>query len=784
MKFSTLLFFLTLIYSFTYGQSGLKGTVYDQQGLPLEGVSIQLTENNKGTVTDSEGYFNLLLTPGTYIIELRHVGYNPAFDTVAVAANHFIKKTYNLKERAALLHEISIEDYRTKDDEVSVTRIKPISAESLVTPFGDFNKILTTLPGVVSNNELSSAYSVRGGNFDENLVYVNEIPIYRPFLVSNGQQEGLSFVNTDMVENVSFSAGGWQPKYGDKLASVLNVNYKKTNSFGASASLHLLGGSAHIEGTNNDERLSYVAGIRHKSAQYLLNTLETQGEYLPRFTDMQAFVNYKLNKTTEIGVLASYARNRYLTEPESRETDFGTIGQSFRLFVGFQGQEILQYDTYQGGIKLTKHINDKWISKLIVSGVYGLEREYTDVEGAYRLCDVDKNLSSNSFNECIYIRGIGSNYDYGRNTLEANIINAEDRNVYQLDDKNTLEFGLGYSYQNIKDQLGEYSFRDSSDYVIDIESLQAENNLESNRYTGYVQHTHYFSDEFSATYGARLNYWDVNEELLISPRTQFSYSPKWERDITFNAAVGVYQQQPFYRELRNYQGDLNEDLKAQRSMHIIGGMNYSFKWWDRDFKFISELYYKRIRNVIAYDIDNVKVRYYANNDAKAYASGLDMRLSGEFIPGTESWFSLGILNTREDVDGDGKGYIRRPTDQRVNMAIFFQDHLPSNPTVRVSLNLLYGTGLPFGPPRDKERRNIFNGGSYRRLDVGFSKIFFIQENKYKKERQFIVSAEILNLLGTSNPISYTWVSDVSNNSFAVPNTLSARFLNVKISVKI
>ncbi|UII19378.1 TonB-dependent receptor [Fulvivirga ligni] len=770
--------------SLAYGQSGIEGVVKSKSGATIPSVNVQINQSTKGTTTNNNGQFRLPLNAGTYIISFTHVSYQTYHDTVKVSDNQFVKIEALLEERTEVLGEVKIEDRLEEVNEVSITKIDPISAQALVTPFGDFTKVLATLPGVVSNNELSSAYSVRGGSFDENLVYVNDIPIYRPFLVSNGQQEGLSFVNSAMVESVSFSAGGWQPKYGDKLSSVLNVNYKKTKTFGASANIHLLGGSAHVEGTSGDEKLTYVAGIRHKSAQYLLNTLETQGQYLPKFTDFQALVNYQISDNTEIDILGSYARNRYLTEPESRETEFGTFNQSFRLFVGFVGQEILQYDTYQGGLKLTHHFNESWTSKLIVSGVYGIEREYTDIEGGYRLCDVDKNLGSNSFNECVFIRGIGSNYDYGRNTLEANIVNVENRNEIILDDNDVVEFGLGYSYQNIEDQLNEYSFKDSSDYVTEIQALSSENQLKSNRYTAFVQHTHYFSSKFNSTYGARLNYWDVNEQLLISPRVQFSYAPQWQKDVVFNAAVGLYQQQPFYRELRDFNGDLNRDLKAQRSLHIIGGMNYSFKWWDRDFKFISELYYKRISNVVPYEIDNVKVRYYANNDAKAYAAGLDLRLSGEFIPGAESWFSLGVLNAREDVAGDGRSYIRRPTDQRINMAIFFQDHLPGNPTIRVSLNLLYGSGLPFGPPQDYERRNVFNGDSYTRLDIGFSKLFYINELKYNKKRQLILSAEVLNLFGTSNAISYTWISDVNNNQFAVPNTLSARFLNIKLSLKI
>ncbi|ELR72556.1 putative ferric aerobactin receptor [Fulvivirga imtechensis AK7] len=786
MKFIFLNLLLLITFTGSLAQQGaLSGVVTDESDKPVAGVNVRVKHESIGTVTKEDGSFILKLPAARELtVVFSHVGYATVEKPVEVKAGEAIEVTVMLKLLTEVLTGVSIEGERERRDEVSVTKIKPKTLEALPTPFGDFNKILSTLPGVVSNNELSSTYSVRGGSFDENLIYVNDIPIYRPFLISNGQQEGLSFVNSNLVKSIEFSAGGWQPKYGDKLSSVLNVDYKEPTLFGASATIGLLGGTAHMEGASGSGKLSYVAGVRHKSAQYLLNTLETKGEYLPKFTDLQAYVSFRPDSRTSIGVLTSYARNRYLIEPESRETEFGTFNRSFRLFVGFEGREILEYDTYQGGVKFSRKLNDGWKTDLIASAVHASEREFTDVEGGYRLCDVDKDLGSDTFNECVFTRGIGSNYDYGRNTLEANIINLENRNTYSLNTKNTLEFGLGYSWQNIEDQLSEYEFKDSADFVIDTQSLEADHKLESSQYSGFVQNTQQLRANIVATYGVRLNYWTINEELLISPRVQISFEPEWTRDVVFTAAAGLYQQPPFYRELRAPSGDLNRELKAQKALHLIGGLDYNFKWWGRDFKFMGEVYYKKLSDVVTYDIDNVKVRYYANNEARAYATGVDLRVSGEFIQGTESWFSVGILNTREDVAGDGRGYIRRPMDQRLNIAVFFQDHLPNNPTFRVSLNVFFGSGLPFGPPQNFEKRNVFNGDTYRRLDIGFSKLFYMNKEKYKERRQVIVGAEVLNLLGVSNAISYTWISDVSNNQFAVPNSLSARFLNVKLSIKI
>ncbi|MEM9856777.1 MAG: carboxypeptidase-like regulatory domain-containing protein [Bacteroidota bacterium] len=756
----------------------IRGTVEDTQGNGIRAVNIQVKGSGKGTTTDQYGNFSLLVDSFPAQLIFTHVAFKRKTKTLQ---NNEGNLNIILESSTQVLESVEVVGSEPSRNEVSLTKIEPKSAELLPSPFGDFTRILATLPGVVSNNELSSAYSVRGGNFDENLVYVNNIPVYRPFLVTNGQQEGLSFINPNLVENVEFSAGGWQPSYGDALSSVLNVKYKEADDFKTSAMIGLLGGTAHVEGSIG--KVSGVLGVRHKSAQYLLNTLETEGQYLPRFTDVQSYINVQLSENTKLGILSSYARNRYLVEPENRETDFGTFNQSLRLFVAFAGREILEYDTYQGGFNLSHDFSDRLRTELIGGAVYAQEREFTDVEGGYRLCDVDNNLASATFNECIVTRGIGTNLDFGRNTLEAQIFNLETRNIYTVNSSTILEFGLGYSHQSIDDVLDEYTFTDSADFVIDIQATSAENEIITDRAHAYAQFTTEIGDKITSTAGIRLNYWSLNKELIISPRWQISYQPNWVRDVLFKAAVGVYAQPSFYRELRDFDGNLNEDLKAQKSLHFIGGLDYKFRWWGRDFNFISELYYKQLWDVIPYEVDNVRLRYYANNDAKAFASGLDLRLSGEFIEGTQSWFSLGILSTRENVENDGNGYIRRPTDQRVNLGIVFQDHIPGDPTLRVNLGVLYGSGLPFGPPNNFSRRSSFNGAEYTRVDIGFSKLFYLK-GRNDFDHSIMLTAEVLNMLGASNTISYTWISDVNNQQFAVPNALSARFLNVRATVRL
>ena len=773
----------------------LRGSITNSTtGESLAGVNIYVEELQSGTVSDQQGIYRLTL-PADSSLRLRFsfIGYENVNRVITLAPGEERVVDITMKEQSKLLQEVQVqgqvEDIR---DQVSMVKLDPKSVENLPSPFGDFNKILSTLPGVFSNNELSSAYSVRGGNFDENLVYVNDIPVYRPFLVNNGRQEGLSFINPDLVESVSFSSGGWQPRYGDKLSSVLDVKYKDPKEFSARMVAGLLGGSVSVQGANPERSISFAAGARHKRAEYLLNTLETDGQYLPRFTDVQSVINFDLRKLlgkkegegyTTLSLLTYYGRNRYLFTPENRETDFGTFNRSLRLFVAFIGNEVMEYDIYQSGIKLSHRFSPRLHSDFIISGVNTQEREFRDTEGGYRLCDLDNNPGSNSFNQCAIVRGIGTNFEYSRNTLEANIVNAEWRNRLELDGNQDIQFGFGFNNQQIDDFLNEYSFTDSADFVTNIQQANTENSTQAKEYTGYLQHR-LQAGKYTFTYGIRTLYRDLNEQWLFSPRAQVSFRPEWSRDFLFKFAAGLYQQPPFYREMRDFEGNLNEQLKAQRSLHLIGGVDYNFPIWGRSFKFLGELYYKRIWDVVTYDVDNVRLRYYANNDATAFATGIDLRVSGEFIPGAESWFSLGLLSTQEDVEGDEQGFIRRPSDQRINLGIFFQDHLPNNPTMRVSLNVLFGGGLPFGPPNDFQNRNVFVGDSYRRLDVAFIKIFRINKHTPFSEKYVSLSAEVLNLLGAANAISYTWIDDVVGSSFAVPNSLSARFLNIRVSVKI
>lgn len=780
----------------------LNGAV-TQLSEPLQGAFVVIKSKGLGTTTDASGKFTLKVPAETdLLVEISYLGMATRKFEIRLKPKEVRQLNTDLEEKTKEEKEVEIVGKRERREQVSLITLDPKIAKLMPSPFGDFNKVLATLPGVVSNNELSSTYSVRGGNYNENLVYVNDMEIYRPFLISSGQQEGLSFVNPDLVKSVEFSSGGFQSRYGDKLSSVLNVQYKAPTKFGGSISLGILSQTGHVEGADSSGRISYVVGVRRKTAQYLLSAnklikgLDVKGEYIPKFADAQSYITLDLtgaetrktkrNQTT-LGILNAYARNRYQVRPKSRETQFGTVQRVLRLFTAFEGQENMNYDTWQSGLKLSHKWNTNWKSDISASYVNTLERERVDVEGGYRLCDVETNQSRSNFNECISLVGVGTEYRYARNQLDGKIAQVINRNYHVSDSGNVeTEFGWQAASERLDDKLYEYTFIDSADFVRVITPVIAANKLNSSRLGAYIQQTRHFGERTTFNYGVRVGYWSVNKELIVSPRLQISHRPNWKRDWLFKASAGVYQQQPFYRELRDYEGKLNLNLKAQKSYQVVLGADRRFHLWDREFQFTQEVYGKYLWDVVPYDVDNVRIRYYAKNNATAYAIGYDMRVGGEFIKGAESWFSLGVLSTRENVEGDSAGYIRRPTDQRVTIGVFFQDHLPKNPSARMYLNLIIGTGLPFGPPNAIQYRAQLKAPPYRRVDIGFSKVISLgDKTKWlgKRFETIWLGLEVLNMIGAANTISYTWIKDVSSNQYAVPNTLSTRFLNVRVQVK-
>ena len=772
------LFFLSDHFDGLAQKLRVDGLVVDSLKNGIPGVSIYVLPDSIGTTSDRNGRYKLNLDRGIYTIRVSHINFEKQERQISVSSN--VELNFSLTEKAQLLKGVQVEEsaFEFQSDQ-QLIRINPKNLQNVTSATGDFTKVLATLPGVAANNELSSAYSVRGGNYDENLVYVNGIKIYKPQIISAGRQEGLSFVNSDMVGSIDFSAGAWRARYGDKLSSVLDVQYKTPIRHEGVINLSLLGGGVYYGGINKKQDLTFTMGVRHKNSRYLLGTLEVDGQYFPKFTDFQTFVEKRISDKTKIGFLGSVAVNNYETIPGFRETEFGTIQNSLRLNVYYEGRELLDYNTYQVGSILTHSFSRDFVSHFSVAGIYSAERENYELNGNYLLCNVNNNPGSNRFNECRTILGLGSNYSYGRNKLEAQILNVEQRNEVFINN-DLLEFGVSWDHEVLDDQLSEYAFLDSADFVRNLEVREGEINISSHKLAAFGQYTWSSNDSSHIVNGGvRLNYWTYSEQLLVSPRFQYIYRFGSGKNKVLRVASGVYQQHPFYRELRNREGVLNQEVKAQSSAHLVVGFDQYFRLWNRPFKITTDLYYKYLWNVNPFDIDNVKIRYHANNYASGYAYGADFRINGEFIPGSESWFSLGYLKTEEKLT-NASDYVSRPMDQRINLGMFFQDHLPNNPSMKVNLNVLFGTGLPFGPPGNDEYRNAFSGDEYARVDIGFSKIFDLVSSRKIVPDTFWIGVEILNLFAAQNTISYDWIQDVTGAQYAVPNDLSQRFFNVRM----
>ncbi len=797
------------------------GVIRDSLGRTIPDVNVVGIGTSQLTISDEKGYFQLSLPPGTVLeMGFSYIGRpNKRIAVKALAPGEKYELNVNM-EYGVRLSEVIVSEERDRD-KVSMQVINPKTVTTLPNVSGSFESILKTLPGVTSNNELSSQYNVRGGNYDENLIYVNDIEIYRPFLPRSGQQEGLSFIHTELVENVKFSAGGFEARYGDKLSSVLDIQYKKPKKFAASANLSLLGAQTHVEGSTRNRRFTYLLGARYWTNQYVVSTLDTKGSYKPSFSDIQTLLTYHLKDNLSVSFLGSYAQNKYLVVPETRETVFGTVKQALALRIFFNGQDLMEYRTATGAVSMNYQPTQKVQLKLYSSVFYSNENEIFTLEGAYRLEEVETDFGSDNFGKSKASKGIGYFLNNARNQIEAVVFNAGHRGYYTIGN-NSLQWGAQIQAEQISDKLNEWRYIDSLGFakpslvnneIVMQEYISAKNDMSTYRLSGYIQNSQLLNkvNNMRINYGLRSNWWSYNNENVISPRVQFSFEPnrgynralasgdikgKPRRDIILKAAVGFYYQPPFYRELRNYTGQLNPNIKAQRSIHYIVGGDINFKAGNRPFKFFAEAYYKQLDNLIPYEIDNVRIRYFANNAASGYASGVDMRLNGEFVKGTESWLSVSILNTEEKINGatDAAGnpveatYVRRPTDQRVNVSLMFQDYLPKFPTFRMYLNLVYGSGLPFGPPDRNRYNDVQTMPSYRRVDIGFLKVL-VDENDTKKQgwkrlfKSAMAGVEVFNLIDVQNTISYLWIQDVEDRTWAVPNYLTGRRVNVKLVAK-
>jgi hypothetical protein len=816
LRFILILPAMLLLFGSIYAQENGKvfGKITDLNGKPLEFVSIAILGSSGGATTDVHGNFELSVPSNkSLIIVISSIGYIKETVSLQLASNERKLLNRSLNESTTLLPDVIVEDRQLRTTNLS--RIDPKNAADIPSVSGGIETMIKTLPGVSSNNELSSQYSVRGGNYDENLVYVNDIEIYRPLLVRSGQQEGLSFLNSDMVSSILFSSGGFDARYGDKMSSVLDIQYKQPKSFGGSFSASLLGASAHVEGITKNHRFTYLMGVRQKSSQYLLKSLDTRGDYKTSFTDVQGLLTFDINEHLELSFLGNYARNIYNLTPTTRDSKFGTLDNPLRLFVVFDGLEADQFNNYMGALSLTYKPNKDALLKWTVSAFQSHESETYDIQGQYWIALLGNSGDSI---EVIETKGVGAYLNHARNYLDATVINAEHRGSISMK-ASYLQWGIKYQHENFIDKLNEWKMIDSTGYSIPYadgipgqvsengplllyESYLAKNTLTSNRLTGFLQNIFDLdgdSTRVSLTTGIRVNYWDLNKQLLASPRASLSFKPNWERDVVFRFSTGYYFQPPFYRELRDFQGNLNTSIKAQKSIHFVAGSDWNFRAWNRPFKYVTEIYYKFLDNIIPYEVDNVRIRYYAKNNARGYATGIDMRVNGEFVKGIESWASLSVMQTREDIKDDFyydkdsvihyPGYIPRPTDQRVNFGLFFQDYLPHNPSYKMHMTLMFGSRLPFGAPGTPRYKQTFRMPPYRRVDIGFSKQIKGEHSDlrpgsfFNNFKTIWLSAEIFNLLQVNNTVSYLWVTDYENQQFAVPNYLTSRQLNIKLQVE-
>jgi hypothetical protein len=777
--------------------STLYGTILNTKGQPIEFINVSLKGFEGGTASRNDGTFQLSIPSGRKIsLVFSHLNYQTQQKEVHLNSGEKKKLKIVMISKDQKLSEVLIKgNNKTRRNVISVD--SKLLNKVPVSSSGAVEQLIKTLPGVSSNNELSSQYSVRGGNFDENLIYVNDIEVYRPYLVRSGQQEGLSFINSDLVSAIQFSSGGFDAKYGDKMSSVLDIRYKTPTEFEASASVSLLGASAHIADQSKNKKFSYLTGIRYKTNSYLLSSLDTKGEYEPRHTDFQGLFNYKLNEQLEVQVFGSISKNRYLFRPTDRETSFGTINTPLKLRMFFDGQEKDQFFNHMEAVTLQYHPNSNNLIKLIASHFESEEEETFDIQGQYYLNELFTTQGGDQ-DESLEHLGIGTTLDHARNELNLTVSTIELKGSHNFG-KQFLQWGVKAKEESIHDKINEWQYRDSAGYSIPFAndkvllaySRNAKNRITSRHLSSFLQNTFSWEGtkgEFQLTTGIRYHYWDYNREHYYSPRLSLVYLPAWAPNFRFRIASGYYQQVPSYREMLTISGTVSENINAQKSIHYVLGQEYYFKAWNRPFKFSTELYYKDLRTLLPYEIDNVRIRYYGNQRAKGYATGLDLRINGEFVPGTESWASLSVMRTKEDIVGDGKGYIPRPTDQSINFSMFFQDYLPNNPSYKMQLSLFYGGGLPFWSPKTGKQGKAFRMPAYRRVDLGFSKVL-IDKNKRQYKgilrhfKSLWLSMEIFNLLDINNTISYFWINDIRSNQYAVPNYLTSRKLNFKLSAK-
>jgi hypothetical protein len=812
---SLLVLFLWSIISYAQ-EATVTGIILDENNLPVPKVSVKA--GDLGTVSNENGFYSLDIPANTdTTLEFSHIAYKKIVVTFNLKNGVIEEFNPVVKESVEQIATVVISSGRRKDVQ-GVLTIEPETIRKIPGANAGVENILLSLPGVSNNNELSTQYSVRGGNYDENLVYINGIEVYRPFLVRSGQQEGLSFVNSDLVQNVDFSAGGFQAKYGDKLSSVLDITYKTPYKFAANADVSLLGATVAVEGVSKDSKLTGILGARYRNNSLFVDARQTETDFTPIFADVQGFFSYKLTNKFHLSFLGNASLNLYDFQPISRQTNFGTLSDPIALVVFFDGKEETEYQTYFGALQGTYFPNDNLTLNFTASTYHTTEQEFFDILAQYNLGEVNTNIGDENLGDVEFSEGVGSQLTHGRNSLDALITTVQTKGDLKIDNAR-FEWSLRYTHEDIRDRLVEWEVIDSAGFsirpprtlprneqpfvpfegdIIPFTSIRARNNTQINRIQAYAQWSKRGKIGESKVWynaGLRMHNWTVKGDgissvnnSILTPRAQFAIKPNWKKDMLFRFSGGFYYQPPFYRELRDSTGTVIPNVKSQKSYHAVIGNDYSFKMWDRPFKLTTEAYYKGITDVNPYTLENVRIRYRARNNARAFAYGLDLRLNGEFVPGTESWFSFGYLKTEENINN--RGYIPRPTDQRLKFAALFQDYVPNIPSMKMYLNLVYNTGLPGGSPSFADPYDFQSRlKDYTRTDIGFQFVLADAKKQFESGwkrhfKELTLGLEIFNIFDVRNSITNTFVRDVSTQGqFAIPNFLTPRVFNVRTTMR-
>lgn len=809
-------------------QATVQGVILNEFNDPVKDVNISIKGTKVGTASNVNGYYKLEIPANQNVtLTFTSISYQGGQKDLILTPLQEYELNVVLKTNIEKIDAVVL-NTTTREDLEGITTIPASVIRRIPAAQPGVENLLKSLPGVSGSNELSTQYRARGGNFDENLVYINEIEVYRPFLIRSGQQEGLSFVNSDMVRSVDFSAGGFQSKYGDKMSSVLDIDYRRPTEFGAGIDASLLGVNAFVEGDAFAKAFTGILGVRYRDNSLFINSREIDAIAIPRFFDAQTYLTYKINPKLQLDFLGNIAVNNYEFAPRSRQTNFGTLQDPQSIVIRYQGREDSMYETYFGALKASYDATENLSLRFISSIYHTQEQEHFDILANYGLGRPNTDIGSGDLGTVDFTTAIGSELEHGRNDLDALIVTAEHLGTLEIPsdkkENDLLEWGIKFAREDMRDRVREYNVIDSAGFnirppfpdlandqpyapfagpLVPFEFTSANNDVQVTRYQLFAQYSSrgYVDDhEVFWNAGVRSHTWNVNgadikstTQTVVSPRGQFAIKPAWSKtDMLFRASGGLYYQPPFYRELRNQQGEVVPDVKAQRSIHAVIGNDWSFIWTSNDgkkrpFKLTSEIYYKDMTDVNTYTLENVRIRYRANNDAVAYAYGMDLRINGEFVPGTESWFSAGYLKTEENLNN--RGFIARPTDQRLKFAALFQDYLPNMPQLKMYLNLVYNTGLPGGSPNFADPYDFqLRLQDYRRVDIGINLVLKDDEKSSKLFRNFkevTIGAEIYNIFDESNSITNIWVRDVSSRQqFAIPNELTPRVFNVRLVARL